>query len=93
MCLAIPGRVIEKLQREPPFQSAHVEFGGVRREVSMECVPQAEVGDYVLVHAGMAISRIDAEEAERVLEILRQLDLDEDDQSTMNDFDSAGDRS
>lgn len=77
MCLAVPGRVTDWLERESPFQSANVEFGGVRRVVGMECVPQAEVGDYVLVHAGIAISRIDAEEAANVLEILRQLELDD----------------
>ena len=57
--------------------SAIVEFGGVRREVSMACVPDAAEGDYVMVHAGIAISRVDADEAARVLETLRELDLDE----------------
>jgi len=85
MCLAVPGRVTEWSERESPFRSARVEFGGVRREVSMECVPQAEVGDYVLVHAGIAISRIDAEEAERVLDILRQLDLDDSQEMEISD--------
>ena len=84
MCLAVPGQVIEWLERNPPFSTAAVEFGGVRRRVSMECVPDAGIGDYVLVHAGIAISRIDPEEAAQVLETLRQLDLGdetEDDQA------------
>ena len=84
MCLAVPGLVVEWLQRDPPFSTATVEFAGVRRRVSMECVPEAAVGDYVLVHAGIAISRIDAEEAAQVLEMLRQLELngeDEDEQT------------
>lgn len=75
MCLAVPGQIVEWLERNPPFSTAAVEFGGVRRRVSMECVPDAELGDYVLVHAGIAISRIDPEEAAQVLETLQQLDL------------------
>jgi hydrogenase expression/formation protein HypC len=69
--------VIEKIAAEPPFTSAVVEFGGVRRQVSLACVPEAELGDYVLVHAGVAISRINAEEAAKVLEALEQLGLED----------------
>lgn len=75
MCLAIPGKVVTWLEREPPFAQADVEFGGVRRQVSMACVPEAAEGDFVLVHAGIAISRVDPEEAARVLEILQELEL------------------
>lgn len=77
MCLAIPGRVVEWLEGAPPFRRATIEFGEARRAVSMECVPEAECGDYVLVHAGIAISRIDAQEAQRVMELLEQLELAE----------------
>jgi hydrogenase expression/formation protein HypC len=77
MCLAIPGRVVELLDAEPPFSAAVVEFGGVRRQVSLACVPEASGGDYVLVHAGVAISRINADEAAKVLAALEQLDLQE----------------
>ena len=77
MCLAVPGLVVEMMDAEPPFTSAVVEFGGVRRRVSLACVPEAKEGDYVLVHAGVAISRINAAEAARVLEALEQLDLNE----------------
>lgn len=76
MCLAVPGRIAEWIETESPFASASVEFGGVRRAVSMECVPEAAVGDYVLVHAGIAICRIREDEAQRVLETLSELDLD-----------------
>jgi hydrogenase expression/formation protein HypC len=62
---------------EPPFTSAIVEFGGVRRRVSLACVPEARHGEYVLVHAGVAISRINAAEAAKVLSALEQLDLDD----------------
>ena len=77
MCLALPGKIVELRETAPPFASAIVEFGGVRREVSVACVPEANEGDYVMVHAGIAISRVDADEAARVLDALRQLDLDE----------------
>jgi hydrogenase expression/formation protein HypC len=77
MCLAIPGKVVELLDNDPPFTAALVEFGGVRRQVSLACVPEALIGDYVLVHAGVAISRINAEEAEKVLAALEELELDE----------------
>ena len=75
MCLAIPGQVVELLEGEPPFVTATVEFAGVRRQVAMDCVPEAKPGDYVLVHAGIAISRIDQEEAARVLQTLDELAL------------------
>ena len=52
---------------------AQVDFGGIRREACVEYVPEAAVGDYVLVHVGFAISRVDEEEAARTLECLRQL--------------------
>jgi hydrogenase expression/formation protein HypC len=77
MCLAIPGLIVEIENAPPPFTSGVVEFGGVRRQVSLACVPEASKGDYVLVHAGVAISRIDAAEAAKVLAALEQLDLDE----------------
>lgn len=79
MCLAIPGRVVRWIERTPPFARAAVEFAGVQRTVSMACVPEAGDDDYVLVHAGIAISRISAEEAEKVLQTLAELDLDEPD--------------
>lgn len=77
MCLAVPGKLVEWVERRPPFATAAVEFGGVRRNVSMACVPDVDAGDYVLVHAGIAISRIDAAEAERVLATLAELGLDD----------------
>lgn len=77
MCLAVPGLVIEVETREPPFAAGLVEFAGVRRSVSLACVPDAQPGDYVLVHAGVAITRIDEAEAARVLDALEQLDFDE----------------
>jgi hydrogenase expression/formation protein HypC len=77
MCLAIPGRVIEVFEDQPPFNAGLVEFAGVRRQVSFACVPDARDGDYVLVHAGVAITKIDLAEANKVLEALADLGLDE----------------
>jgi hydrogenase expression/formation protein HypC len=50
-----------------------VDFGGITREIQLDFVPEAEVGDYVIVHVGFALSRLDAEEAERTLELLREM--------------------
>ncbi|HVC93979.1 MAG TPA: HypC/HybG/HupF family hydrogenase formation chaperone [Pirellulales bacterium] len=77
MCLGVPGRVVRWIDRDPTFASAEVEFDGVRRVCHMACVPEAEVGDYAIVHAGVAISRIDVGEAERLLAELAILGDDE----------------
>lgn len=74
MCLGVPGKVVRWLDRDPTFARAEVEFGGVRRPCHMACVPEAAEGDYVIVHAGIAISRVDAEEAQRTLRDLAALD-------------------
>ena len=79
MCLAIPGQVVDLLDAEPPFAAGVVEFAGVRRQVNLACVPEAAKGDYVLVHAGIAISRINAEEAAKVLAALEALGLGDED--------------
>jgi len=71
MCLGVPGRLTAWLDRDPLLARGLVEFGGVRRECHLACVPEAEVGDYVVVHAGIAISCIDAAEAERILQELQ----------------------
>jgi hydrogenase expression/formation protein HypC len=72
MCLGIPGEVID-LHQQHDLRFASVRFAGVLREVCMEYVPDARPGDFVLVHVGFAISRIDAEQAARTLEILSEL--------------------
>ncbi len=78
MCLAVPGKVVELFDAQPPFTAGLVEFAGVRRPVSLACVPETREGDYVLVHAGVAITRIDSAEAAKVLATLEQLDLGDD---------------
>jgi hydrogenase expression/formation protein HypC len=72
MCLAIPGKILTK-ENIAGVDVGQVQFGAVIRQVGLGFVPEAEVGDYVMVHVGFAISRIDAEEAQRTYEILEQL--------------------
>jgi len=69
MCLAIPAKVIERLQAE----DAIIDAGGVVKRVSLALVPEAAPGDYVIVHAGYAISRLDQDEALRTLELFAQM--------------------
>lgn len=69
MCLGIPGRVIE-IRDEGGLAMGKVDFGGVRKDACLAYLPQVAVGDYVIVHVGFAISRLDEEEALRTLEIL-----------------------
>ncbi len=72
MCLGIPGRVTHISTGEGPLTGA-VDFGGVRRDVCLAYVPETVVGDYVIVHVGFAISRLDEEEALRTLEIISSM--------------------
>ena len=72
MCLAVPGKVVEIIDAgDIAFRRAKVDFGGIRKEISVAYTPEAEVGKYVLVHVGFAISVIDEEEAQRVFEYLK----------------------
>jgi len=74
MCLAVPGRVVEVIGgNDPAFRVGKVDFGGIRKEINLAYTPEAEVGKYVLVHVGFAISVIDEDEAKRVFEYLEQL--------------------
>jgi hydrogenase expression/formation protein HypC len=73
MCLGIPGRIIEIRADADPFPSGVVDFGGVRKEVWLAYVPEAAVGDYVVVHVGFAITLVDEEEARRTLGVLRAM--------------------
>ena len=72
MCLAVPGLILG-VSDTGENRIAKVKFGGVTRPVYLDFVPEAQPGDYVLVHVGMAITRVNAEEAERTLELLRQM--------------------
>jgi hydrogenase expression/formation protein HypC len=74
MCLAVPGKILSVSADEPLMRAGKVSFGGIVKDVNLAFVPEAVVGDYVLVHVGCAISRLDEEEAMRVFEYLRQMD-------------------
>ena len=69
MCLALPARIVERLDGD----QALVELGGVRKPVSLALFGDAQVGDYVIVHVGFAIGRVDADEAQRTLELFAEM--------------------
>lgn len=75
MCLGIPGKVVRWIDRDPLLARAEVRFGELQRICHLACVPEAEVGDYVIVHAGIAISKVNAQEALRLFEEIDKLDL------------------
>ncbi|MGI5452064.1 HypC/HybG/HupF family hydrogenase formation chaperone [Streptomyces sp. CA-249302] len=72
MCLGIPGRV-EEVHEDAGLRMATVSFGGIRREVCLSCTPEADVGSYVIVHVGFAITVVDEGEARRTLDVLRAM--------------------
>jgi hydrogenase expression/formation protein HypC len=74
MCLAIPGKILSITGDEPTTRMGRVSFGGIVKQVNLAYVPEAGVGDYVIVHVGFAISTLDQQEADRVFEYLRQMD-------------------
>ncbi|HTW23357.1 MAG TPA: HypC/HybG/HupF family hydrogenase formation chaperone [Candidatus Baltobacteraceae bacterium] len=74
MCLAIPGKIIGSAVSNG-IRVGRVQFGGITRETCLDFVPEASVGDYVIVHVGFAISRVDREEAERSYELLESMGL------------------
>lgn len=73
MCLGVPGRVLSR-EQEDGLLMGRVDFGGVSRKVCLEHVPDVVPGDYVLVHVGFALSRVDASEARKLFELLAELD-------------------
>ena len=72
MCLAIPGKILSS-DMSNGVRVGRVQFGGITREACLDFVPQAKVGDYVIVHVGFAISVVDREEAERSYELLQTM--------------------
>ena len=73
MCLAIPGRITELISDEGLARVGKVNFSGIVKEINLSYVPEAVVGDYVIVHVGVAISRVDEQEALKVFEYLDEL--------------------
>jgi hydrogenase expression/formation protein HypC len=79
MCLAIPGRIVE-ISETDENRVGRVEFGGITRQAILDFVPEAQVGDYVMVHVGFAISKVDAEEAARTYALLNEIGALEEEQ-------------
>src|SRR5664280_1511946 len=75
MCLGVPGRVLA-IDDEGGLPMAQVDFGGIRRDVCLVYLPETQVGSYVIVHVGFAITEVDEAEAQRTLEVLRTMDGD-----------------
>jgi hydrogenase expression/formation protein HypC len=73
MCLAVPGRILSVSGGDPVLRTGRVDFGGVVKEINLAYVPEAGIGDHVLVHVGFALAIIDEAEAERRLADLREI--------------------
>lgn len=73
MCLAVPGKLIQIQEAGELLRAGKVDFGGVIREVNLSLVPEAAVGDYVVVHVGVALSVVDEDEAHQVFDYLREM--------------------
>ena len=74
MCLAIPGKIESVSGDDPLARMGKVNFGGILKDACLACVPEAKVGDYVIVHVGFALSRLDEDEAHKVFEYLKQME-------------------
>ena len=78
MCLAVPGKILEINVGENNLKTALVSFGGAKKNINISFVPEAKVGDYILAHVGFALNIIDEEEAQKTLDLLREIgDSDE----------------
>ena len=73
MCLGIPGQLVERFTRDE-MPMGKVDFGGVRKEICLAYTPEAEVGQFVLVHVGFALSVIDAQEAEQMRTLVEEIE-------------------
>jgi hydrogenase expression/formation protein HypC len=74
MCLAVPGKILET-KEENGSRLGRVQFGGITRQVQLDFVPEAVIGDYVIVHVGFALSTVNAEEAERTYQLLAEMGM------------------
>jgi hydrogenase expression/formation protein HypC len=74
MCLAIPGKIISVSGDEPLSRVGKVDFGGILKEASLAYVPEAKIGDYVIVHVGFALSTVDEAEAAKIFEYLKEME-------------------
>ncbi len=74
MCLGIPGEILSIEVDEQQMRKAKVRFGGITRDAYLDLVPEAAVGDYVIVHVGFAISKVDAEQAQETFQLLEEME-------------------
>ena len=74
MCLAIPGKILDCVE-QGGLRIGRIQFGGIVRQARLDFVPEAGVGDYVMVHVGFAISQVDAEEASRTYQLLQEMGM------------------
>ena len=74
MCLAIPGKVLSVSGEDPLTRMGKIDFSGVVKEACLAYVPDAQIGDYVIVHVGFALSKVDEAEAQKVFEYLKQME-------------------
>lgn len=84
MCLAIPGKIVDS-EEIGGIRIGRIQFGGISRKAYLDFVPDAVPGDYVMVHVGFAISKVDEEEAERTYDLMRQMGLLEDELGSFSD--------
>jgi hydrogenase expression/formation protein HypC len=73
MCLAVPGKIISVEAADATFRNGRVDFAGIVKNVNLSYVPEAKIGDYVVVHVGFALSIVDEEEARQVFAYLREM--------------------
>ncbi|HSW56132.1 MAG TPA: HypC/HybG/HupF family hydrogenase formation chaperone [Ignavibacteriaceae bacterium] len=78
MCLAVPGKIVSIDESNPELKMAKVNFGGVSKDVCIQWLDNVNIGDYVLVHVGFALNKVDEKDAEETLRILREMgDIEE----------------
>ena len=76
MCLAVPGKIVSIFEDDPPeVRRGKVDFAGVQKEICLAYTPEASIGDYVIVHVGFALSVVDEDEAGKIFETLREMEL------------------
>ena len=73
MCLAIPGKVVSISGDDPLTRMGRIDFSGVIKQASLAYVPEVDIGDYVIVHVGFALSKVDEAEAQKVFSYLKQI--------------------
>jgi len=74
MCLAIPGKIESISSNDPLLRMGRINFGGIVKEASLAYVPEAAIGDYVIVHVGFALSRMDEEEARKIFDYVKAME-------------------